>query len=71
MEMEGGGCPNLSQSVCAQRHKGGTTGGAACCVSGTGRPTGWQADCLGGWWGGLVCHFCYDFHGCQSEQGSS
>lgn len=23
------------------------------------------------WQGGLVCHFCYDFHGCQSGQGSS
>lgn len=27
---------------------------------------GWN-DCLGGWWGGLVCHFCYDLHGCQSQ----
>lgn len=23
------------------------------------------------WQGGLVCHFCYDFHGCQSGQDSS
>lgn len=71
MEMEGGGfvpiCPSLSVH-------GGTrveprVGQLVVC--GTGRPKGWQADCLGGWWGGSVCHFCYDFHGCQSEQGSS
>lgn len=50
----GGDCPNLSQSVCLCRHRGGTSGGVACCLP------GWQADLLAGpaemtvWVGGGV-----------------
>lgn len=62
----GGDCPNLSQPVCLCRHRGGTSGGVGCSLS------GWQVDWLANpalkrVVGGLVSHLCYDLHGCQSQ----
>lgn len=54
--MEGGNCPNLSQSVCLRRHRGGTSGGAACCQS------GWLAGWVGGGvaWSVISVMICMD-----------
>lgn len=74
VEMERGGAVPICPSLSVHRGTRVEPRVGQLVVCWTGRLIGWQADwndCLGGWWGSLVCHFCYDFHGCQWGQGSS